>query len=75
MQALSDDFRDRIISSDIWPACSSDLNPCDFLFWNCLKDKVYNSNPQMEELNENVHREIANILAEQLQRLNQNLPC
>jgi hypothetical protein len=29
----------------------------------------------MEELNENVHREIANILAEQLQRLNQNLPC
>jgi hypothetical protein len=30
MQALSDVFRDRIISSDIWPAHSLDLNPCNF---------------------------------------------
>jgi hypothetical protein len=28
MQALSDVFGDRIISSDIWPARSPDLNPC-----------------------------------------------
>jgi hypothetical protein len=26
-----------------------------------LKDKVYNSNPRMEELKENIRREIANI--------------
>jgi hypothetical protein len=59
MQALSDVLRDRIISSGILPAYSSDFNPCDLFFWGCLKDKVYNSN-QMEELKENIHREIAN---------------
>jgi hypothetical protein len=39
IQALS------IIGSGIWLACSPDLNPCDFFFWVCLKDNVYNSNP------------------------------
>jgi RNA polymerase-binding transcription factor DksA len=38
-----------------------------------LKDKVYNSNSQTEELKENICKEIANIPAEQLQRINQNL--
>jgi uncharacterized membrane protein len=37
-----------------------------FFFWGCLKDKVYSGNSRMEELKENIHREIANILAEQL---------
>jgi predicted transcriptional regulator len=45
MKALSDVFGNRIISSDIWSARSPDLNPCDFLFWGCLKDKVYSNNP------------------------------
>jgi uncharacterized membrane protein len=44
-----------------------------FFFWGCLKNKVYNSNPQTEELKENIHREIANIPAEQFQRVNQNV--
>jgi hypothetical protein len=69
MKALSV-FRDRIISSGIWPAHSSDLNPCDVFFLGCQKDKVYNIKPQTEELKENVCREIANIPAEQLQRVN-----
>jgi hypothetical protein len=43
-------------------------------FWGCLKDKVYNSNHRTEEeLKENILREIANIPAEQLRRVNQNL--
>jgi hypothetical protein len=62
------------VSSGIWPARSSDLNTCDFFFWDSLKDNVYNSNPPMEEeLKENIRRKIANIPAEQLQRVNQNL--
>jgi hypothetical protein len=74
MWALSDVFGDRIISSGIWPARSPDFYPCDFFFWGCLKDKVYNSNPRKEKkLKENIRREIANIPAEQLQRVNQNL--
>jgi hypothetical protein len=67
VQALSDVFWDKIVSSDIWPSTSPDLNPCDFFVWGCLKDKVYNSSPQTEELKENIRREIANIPAEQLQ--------
>jgi hypothetical protein len=39
----------------------------------CLKDKVYNSNTRTEELKENIRKEIANIPAEQLQMVNQNL--
>jgi hypothetical protein len=46
LQALSDVFRNRIINSGIWAAHSPDLNPCDFFLWGCLKDKVYNSNPE-----------------------------
>jgi hypothetical protein len=50
MQALSDVFGDRIISSGVWPARSPDLNYCDFFFWGCLKANIYNNNPQTEEL-------------------------
>jgi hypothetical protein len=28
-----------------------------FFFWGCLKGKVYNSNPRMEELKENIRSE------------------
>jgi hypothetical protein len=72
-QALSNVLGDRIISCGTWPALSPNLNPCDFFFWGCLKEKVYNSNPRMEELKENICREIENIPAEQLQRVKQNL--
>jgi hypothetical protein len=76
MQALSDVFGDKIISNGIWPALSPELNPCDFFFWGCLLNKVYNSHPyprMEEELKENIDKEIANIPAEQLQKVNQNL--
>jgi hypothetical protein len=74
VQALSDVFGDKIISSGIWPACSSNLNPCDILFWSCLKDKVYYSNPRTEWIDKTkIRTEIANIPAEHLQRVNQNL--
>jgi hypothetical protein len=73
MQALSDVFWDRIISSVIWLARSPDLNPCSFFFLGCLKDKVYNSNLQKEELKENIHMELVNIPTQQLQRVKQNL--
>jgi hypothetical protein len=49
MQAFSDVFGVRIISSGIWRALSPDLNPCDFFFWGCLKHKVYSSNLKTEE--------------------------
>jgi hypothetical protein len=74
IQALSNLFGDRIISSGIWPAHSPNLNSCNFLLLGLfVEDKVYNSNPRTEErLKQNIHREIANIPAEQLRRVNQN---
>jgi hypothetical protein len=72
MKALSDVFGDRIISSDIWPARSPDLIPCDFFFCACLKNKVCSNYPRTEELKENIRREISNISAEHLQKVNQN---
>jgi hypothetical protein len=73
MQAFSDVFGDRIISSGIWPACSPDLKPCDFFLLGLFEGKVYKSNPRTEELKENIHREIANIPTEELQNVNQNV--
>jgi hypothetical protein len=58
----------------IWPARSPDLHPCDFFFWGCLKNKIYNRNPRKkEELKENIHKESANIPVEQLRRVKQTL--
>jgi hypothetical protein len=37
MQALSNVFGDRIISSGIWPARSPNLNPCDIFFWGLFE--------------------------------------
>jgi hypothetical protein len=50
MQALSDVFGDRIFSSGTKPARSSGLNPYDFFFWICVKDKAYSNNPRTGEL-------------------------
>ncbi|PNF13606.1 hypothetical protein B7P43_G17663 [Cryptotermes secundus] len=75
MQALSDVYGDRTISTDIWPAQSPDLNQSHFFFWGHLKDKVYSSYPRTEELNGNIHKEISNVPAQHLQRVNQNLFC
>jgi hypothetical protein len=67
-------FRAKIISSGIWSARLPDLSPCYSFLWSCLKEEVYNSNPRREEEpKENIRREIANILAEQLQRANEIL--
>jgi hypothetical protein len=48
MQAFSDVFEDRIISSDIWPERSPEFNPCNIFLWGCLKNKIYNSNTPNE---------------------------
>jgi hypothetical protein len=50
IQALSDIFGDRNISTCIWPEHSPDLKPYDFFSCGSLKEKVYNSKTHMEEL-------------------------
>jgi hypothetical protein len=52
------------------------INPCDFFFWDCLKDKICNSSPRKEEdLKENIRKEITNIPAKQLQPFRQCEEC
>jgi hypothetical protein len=58
LQAVSDVFGNRIISSGIWSERSPDLDPCELFFWDCLKDKIYNRNPRTEELKENIRRKM-----------------
>jgi hypothetical protein len=67
MKALSDEFRNRIIGSGIWHGCSPDLNPCNFFFWGCLKDKVYIRNSRTAYIKENIRRKITSILADSLE--------
>jgi hypothetical protein len=45
----------------------------DFFFWGYLKDKFYSNNPRTEELKESICREISNVPAVHLQKVNQNL--
>jgi hypothetical protein len=63
MQSLPNIFRDRIISSNIWPARSPDLNRYHFFFWGCSEEKFHKSNNRTEDLKENIRREISNIPA------------
>jgi hypothetical protein len=58
IQGLCEFFSDRIISRGIWPAHSPHLNPLDFFFCVSLKDKVYNSKSWLEEMEENILREL-----------------
>ena len=39
-------FFERVISEDLWPPASPDLNPVDFFLWGYLKKRVYQQNPK-----------------------------
>ena len=59
---------DRIISKALWPPRSPDLSPPDFFLWGALKGKAYANKPRtMQELENNIRREIAAISEDVLQ--------
>ena len=57
------DFPTRFEGGISWPACSPDLNPCDFFLWGCLKEKVWRSNakttPELKTAIKNAFGEIS----------------
>ncbi|KAJ4433388.1 hypothetical protein ANN_15647 [Periplaneta americana] len=74
LRAITDIFEGRVISEGLWPARSPDLTPCDFYLWSSLKDRVYRSNPRtLDELKNNIQREIVKISDAELQHVNQNV--
>lgn len=65
MATLRQHFPGRLISrfGDInWPSRSPDLTPPDYFLWGYLKDRVYRNKPQtLQQLKENIRREVATI--------------
>ena len=56
-----------------WPPRSRDLTPLDFFLWGYLKDKVYINKPQtIEDLKEEIRRNIAEICPQLCQRVMEN---
>jgi hypothetical protein len=39
MNGLAEVLGEQVISQGLWPAHSTDLNPCDFYLWSILKIK------------------------------------
>ena len=65
IESFSDD---RIISKALWPPRSPDLSPPDFFLWGALKGKAYANKPRtIQELENNIRREIAAISEDVLQ--------
>ena len=76
MGFLREAFPNRLISlrGDLnWPACSPDLAPCDYFLWGYLKSLVYKDRPQtLEDLQNAIRTEIANIPLSMLERVDQS---
>ena len=68
MTEIESFFDDRIISKTLWPPRSPDLSPPDFFLWGALKGKAYANKPRtIQELENNIRREIAAISEDVLQ--------
>ena len=62
MTEIESFFDDRIISKALWPPRSPDLSPPSFFLWDALKGKAYaNKSRIIQELENNIRREIAAI--------------
>jgi hypothetical protein len=76
LEALREVSGDCVISRGLCPPRSPDLTPCDLHLWKSLKDKVYKRNPHtLEELRNNISREISAISREELKIVNINVFC
>ena len=56
-----------------WPPYSPDLNPCDYLLWWYLRERIYCNNPQtLADLKDNIRREIRHIPSDMIGRVVDN---
>ena len=65
---LKGKFGERVISRNglvEWPPRSCDLTPMDFFLWGHIKSLVYANKPAtLDDLKDNIQREIANVPVE-----------
>lgn len=67
MHFFKEIFGDRIISKDVWPPHSPDLNPPDFYLWRAAKSAVYQDRPcTLDDLQAAITAFIQSISSEQL---------
>ena len=70
------EFGERVISRNgpvEWPPLSCDLTPLDFFLWGHLKSLVYANKPAtLDDLKDNIQREIANFPVEMCARVVKN---
>ncbi|GFX92487.1 transposable element Tc3 transposase [Trichonephila clavipes] len=73
---LKDTFGDHLISRFgpvNWPPRSCDLTPLDYFLWGYVKSLVYADKPQtLDHLEDNIHRVIADILPQMLEKVIEN---
>ncbi|GFT32341.1 DDE_3 domain-containing protein [Trichonephila clavipes] len=73
---LKDTFGDRLISRFgplKWPPRSCDLTPLDYFLWGYVKSLVYADKPQtLDHLEDNIHRVIADIRPQMLEKVIEN---
>ena len=76
MTEIENFFDDRIISKAFRPPRSPHSSPPDFFLWGALKGKVYANKPRtLQELENNIRREIAAISEDVLQATFANMKC
>ncbi|GFV95830.1 mariner Mos1 transposase [Trichonephila clavipes] len=73
---LKDTFGDHLISRFgpvNWPPRSCDLTPLDYFLWGYVKSLVYADKPQtLDHLDDNIHRVIADIRPQMLEKVIEN---
>ncbi|GFX87847.1 DUF4817 domain-containing protein [Trichonephila clavipes] len=73
---LKDTFGDHLISRFgpvNWPPRSCDLTPLDYFLWGYVKSLVYaDTPPTLDHLEDNIHRVIADIRPQMLEKVIEN---
>ena len=73
MKLLEEVFCERIISKNLWPPRSPDLNPLDFYLWGKLKSNVYRDRPcTLNELKSAIVSMLRDISHDELQKVFEN---
>ena len=76
IDVLKGKFGERVISRNglvEWPPRSCDLTPLDFFLWGHIKSLVYANKPEtLDDLKDNIQREIANVPVEMRARVVEN---
>jgi hypothetical protein len=74
ISVLNEVCEDRLISRELWPAMSPDLNISDFYLWGNVKDKVYSNNPHtLVELKQSIRETISSIEVSELKLVPNNI--